>query len=326
MGNHIMPSTYDAPLIKASFPSDGVLVLALARPPVNAFSTSLFHQLEDSFRTASSDSDVRCIVLTSEVDKGFTAGLDLHSSDLMRNADDPARTALLLRPHIADLQRSVSSIQECDKPVIVAVHGLCLGAGIDIMSAADVRFCAEGSIFAIKEVDIALAADIGSLQRLPRVTANASLVAELALTARNFGPAEAEKLGLVSRVVPGGQRGVTDEAVKLAKVIASKSPIATLSTKHLINYSREHTVQEGLQYTQAWNMVRCSPLGAPLWLLTPRERTGHAADSRHPCSVPGIHDQEGTEVCKPGQAVVFLFYLSESRCSSVPQQLLILLV
>lgn len=75
--NHIMPSTYDAPLIKASFPSDGVLVLALARPPVNAFSTSLFHQLEDSFRTASSDSDVRCIVLTSEVDKGFTAGLDL---------------------------------------------------------------------------------------------------------------------------------------------------------------------------------------------------------------------------------------------------------
>merc|ERR1712093_645598 len=77
MGNHIMPSTYDAPLIKASFPSDGVLVLALARPPVNAFSTSLFHQLEDSFRAASSDSDVRCIVLTSEVDKGFTAGLEL---------------------------------------------------------------------------------------------------------------------------------------------------------------------------------------------------------------------------------------------------------
>merc|ERR1712093_390293 len=130
----------------------------------------------------------------------------------MRNADDPARTALLLRPHIAD---------------------------------------------------IALAADIGSLQRLPRVTANASLVAELALTARNFGPAEAEKLGLASRVVPGGQKGVTDEAVKLAKVIASKSPIATLSTKHLINYSREHTVQEGLQYTQAWNMAMLQTADIP---------------------------------------------------------------
>ncbi|GAA5856849.1 hypothetical protein JCM9279_000851 [Rhodotorula babjevae] len=250
-----MPSAYTAPLIKATFPADGVLVLALARPPVNAFSTDLFHQLEEVFRTASSDNDVRCVVLTSDVAKGFTAGLDLHASDLMRQADDPARTALLLRNHIGVLQRAVSAIQECDKPVIIAVHGLCLGAGIDLMSAADVRICAEGSIFAIKEVDIGLAADIGSLQRLPLVTGNASLVAELALTARNFGPDEAEKLGLVSRVVPGGEKGVKDEAIRLAKVIASKSPIATLSTKHLINYSREHTVQDGLNYTQAWNMA-----------------------------------------------------------------------
>lgn len=135
-----------------------------------------------------------------------------------------------------------------------------------------------------QEVDIGLAADIGSLQRLPRVTGNASLLYELALTARNFGPKEAVELGLVSRVVPeGGAPGekVREEAVRLAKVIAGeqgrvvrasslpkealmvrpdvsstdKSPIATLSTKHLLNYSREHTVQEGLQYTQAWYVM-----------------------------------------------------------------------
>ncbi|GAA5823483.1 hypothetical protein JCM3770_004473 [Rhodotorula araucariae] len=258
-----MSAAYDTPLIKATFPSEGVLVLSLARPPVNAFSTQLFAQLEQAFRTASADPDVRSVVLNSDVPKGFTAGLDLHSSDLMRQAGDPARTALLLRDHIAVLQRAVSSIQECDKPVVCAVHGLCLGAGIDIMSACDVRLCAEGSIFSIKEVDIALAADIGSLQRLPRVTGNASLVAELALTARNFGPDEAEKLGLVSRTVNGGRDGVTAEAVKLATVIASKSPIATLSTKHLINYSREHTVQEGLVYTQAWNMAMLQAADIP---------------------------------------------------------------
>ncbi|BGP41116.1 hypothetical protein JCM10450v2_005148 [Rhodotorula kratochvilovae] len=245
-----MPAAYDAPLIKATFPSEGVLVLSLARPPVNAFSTELFAQLERVFRTASADPDVRAVILTSDVPKGFTAGLDLHSSDLMRQAGDPARTALLLRDHIATLQRAVSSIQDCDKPVVCAVHGLCLGAGIDIMSACD-------------EVDIALAADIGSLQRLPRVTGNASLVAELALTARNFGPDEAEKLGLVSRTVAGGREGVTKEAIKIATVVASKSPIATLSTKHLINYSREHTVQEGLVYTQAWNMAMLQAADIP---------------------------------------------------------------
>ena len=117
------------------------------------------------------------------------------------------------------LQRCVSAIQACDKPVIAAVHGICFGAGLDLISACDVRLCAEGTLFSIKvrlgsggassfrgsslltdllrtgqEVDIGLAADIGSLQRLPRVTSNASLLYELALTARTFGPAEAEKL------------------------------------------------------------------------------------------------------------------------------------
>ncbi|GJN91449.1 hypothetical protein Rhopal_004472-T1 [Rhodotorula paludigena] len=248
-------AAYAYSLLRASVPSPDVLVLALARPPVNAFSTDLFAQLRDAFAQASRDEDVRCVVLTSDVGKGFTAGLDLHASDLMRQASDPARTALLLRDHIDHLQRCVSAIQDCEKPVVCAVHGLCFGAGIDIMSACDVRYCAEGSIFSIKEVDIGLAADIGSLQRLPKVTGNASLVAEYALTARNFGPPEAERMGLVSATVGGGKDGVRDKALEVARVIASKSPIATLSTKHLLNYSREHTVQEGLQYTQAWNMA-----------------------------------------------------------------------
>jgi delta(3,5)-delta(2,4)-dienoyl-CoA isomerase len=161
----------------------------------------------------------------------------------------------------------VSSIERCDKSVVAAVHGLCLGGGIDIIAACDIRFAAEGSIFSIKvstlylllrpsahlssqtqEVDVGLAADVGSLQRLPKQTASSSLLYELALTARNFGPSEALTLGLVSKVVPGGREGVLAAALETAKVIASKSPIATLGTKHLLNYSREHTVQEGLDY------------------------------------------------------------------------------
>ncbi|KDE03372.1 hypothetical protein MVLG_06134 [Microbotryum lychnidis-dioicae p1A1 Lamole] len=92
------------------------------------------------------------------------------------------------------------------------------------------------------------------LQRLPKTTASASLLNELALTARNFGPQEAYQLGLVSKVVPGGKEGVLKAALDTAKVIASKSPIATLGTKHLLTYSRDHTTQEGLEYTRIWNM------------------------------------------------------------------------
>lgn len=116
-----------------------------------------------------------------------------------------------------------------------------MGAGIDLISACDVRYCSEKTLFSIKvsslflpidlqadrltrwvlqEVDIGLAADVGSLQRLPKITANASLLYDLALTARNFGPDEAVKLGLVSKVVEGGREEVTKEALKLAELIA----------------------------------------------------------------------------------------------------------
>ncbi|GAA5898526.1 hypothetical protein JCM5296_006486 [Sporobolomyces johnsonii] len=249
-------AAYNGKLIQATFPTPNVLLLSLNRPPVNAFNSALWAELPDHFNRASADPDVRCVVVASPLDKGFTAGLDLTDSSLHKTGDDPARTALLLRAHLNDLQNSISSIQNCDKPVIVAVHGICLGAGIDLISAADIRLCAsDQTVFSIKEVDVGLAADVGSLQRLPRTTGNASLLSELALTARNFGPAEAVQLGLVSRVVHGGREAVLDEALKVAETIAAKSPVATLGTKHLLNYSREHTVHEGLEYTKVWNMA-----------------------------------------------------------------------
>ncbi|GAA5914159.1 hypothetical protein JCM6882_004942 [Rhodosporidiobolus microsporus] len=261
-------------LIRSSFPAPGVLLLSLARPPVNALHTPLFAQIRDALEQADRDPEVRCVVFASAVDKGFTAGLDLHDQTLHQQSTDPARTALLVRDYIAFLQSAVSALEKCSKPVVAAVHGLCIGGGIDLISACDVRLCSADSVFSIKEVDIALAADLGSLQRLPKTTSNASLLAELALTARNFGPAEADKLGLVSQVVKGGREAVLDAAVEVAKVIASKSPIATLSTKHLLNYSRDHTVQEGLEYTQAWNMsmIQCADIPAAFSAFSTKRR------------------------------------------------------
>lgn len=158
-----------------------------------------------------------------------------------RNRHHGADTTCDTRQHIKLLQDAVSAIQICSKPVIAAVHGLCLGGGIDIIAATDIRFAAEGSVFSIKvswrgsrqdrvpltlqharlqEVDVGLAADVGSLQRLPKMTGSGSLLYELALTARNFGPEEAQKLGLVSKIVSGGRDGVLKAALETAKVIA----------------------------------------------------------------------------------------------------------
>ncbi|KAG9090030.1 hypothetical protein FRC06_001245, partial [Ceratobasidium sp. 370] len=105
------------------------------------------------------------------------------------------------------------------------------------------------------EVDVGLAADIGTLARLPKITGNESLLRELALTAREFGPAEAVQLGMVSRVVEGGRHEVIDAALATAKAIASKSPIATVGTKRVLLHARDHSVEENLEYTATWNQV-----------------------------------------------------------------------
>ncbi|KAM0789655.1 hypothetical protein ACM66B_000457 [Microbotryomycetes sp. NB124-2] len=246
---------YPNKLVKVSYPHPGVLLLSMNRAKVNALNDDLWFEIRDACNVASNDPEARVVVLASSLDKIFCAGLDLNDNNLEHSGDDVGRTAVMLKPYIKLLQDAVSAVQLCQKPVIAAVHGLALGGAIDIISAADIRYAAEGSVFSIKEVDVGLAADVGSLQRLPKTTAGSSLLYELALTARNFGTDEASQLGLVSKVVPGGREGVLKAALETAKLIASKSPIAVIGTKHILNYSREHTVQEGLDYTAVWNMA-----------------------------------------------------------------------
>ena len=193
---------------------------------------------------------------------------------------DPARIAHSLRSHILDFQSSVSSLANCPKPVIAALHGHCLGLGIDIACCADIRLCTPETIFSVKEVDIGLAADVGTLTRLGKIVGSESWVKELCLTARPFGAQEAETRGFISKVVSTSSPTTTDRlhssrtssssnsnkigdpfkpallaaAISLASSIASKSPVAVQGTKEIMNYSREHGTEDGLRYTAAWNM------------------------------------------------------------------------
>jgi len=136
--------------------------------------------------------------------------------------------------------------------VIAVLHGISYGLALDIAVACDIRICAATTRFAVKEVDIGIAADIGSLTRLPHANIPMSFIKDVALTARDFTAEEALRVGLVSDVC-GTKAETLVKALDIAAVIATKSPVAVVGTKELLNYSRDHTVVDGLNYTAVWN-------------------------------------------------------------------------
>ncbi|XP_014218083.1 delta(3,5)-Delta(2,4)-dienoyl-CoA isomerase, mitochondrial-like, partial [Copidosoma floridanum] len=167
---------------------------------------------------------------------------------------DVARKCKILEKKIKEYQDSFTSIEKCSKPVIVAVHGACVGGGVDMICSTDIRYCSADSWFQIKEVDLGMAADVGTLQRLPKIIGSQSVVRELAYTARKMAAPEALMLGFVSQVF-NDQKELLEKALDLAKQIASKSPVAVQGTKLSLNYSRDHTVDEGLNHILMRNQV-----------------------------------------------------------------------
>ena len=127
------------------------------------------------------------------------------------------------------------------------MHGFTLGLGIDIATCADVRICSSDTKFAVKEVDIGLAADVGTLSRLPKIVGNSSWVKDVSLSARTFGAEEALRVGFVSGVYANKDAAV-EEATRWAGMIAEKSPVAVQATKESLNWSRDHSVQDGKSY------------------------------------------------------------------------------
>ncbi|KAF9644685.1 ClpP/crotonase [Thelephora ganbajun] len=259
---------------QVSVPTPHVYLIQVNRAPVNAFNESVWREYSKVFEKISLEDDVRVIVLASGLDKLFTAGLDCKSAPyfvLCHGVDrtgivvnsglsaipaspvDAARAALHVGHHIKEFQHAIAAPERCPFPVIVAIHGLALGLAIDMITACDVRFAASNASFSIKEADIGLAADIGTLARLPKLTGNQSLVHELAYSTRPFSAAEAKELGLVSKVVEGGRQEVLNVALELAKNIAEKSPVAVVGTKRLLLHARDNTVAGNLEYTVAWN-------------------------------------------------------------------------
>lgn len=151
------------------------------------------------------------------------------------------------------MQEAFNAIERAPQPVVCAVHGACIGGAVDMIAACDIRLASQETVFSIKEVDIGLCADLGTLARVPKITGNDSLLRELCYTGRNFTAAEAlNGLGLLSRVLLTPQETLA-AAEALAVEIASKSPVAVVGTKANLNYAREHSTRDALDYVTTWN-------------------------------------------------------------------------
>lgn len=250
---------YDFKTLKLSTPSPFVVHVEFNRPErMNAFNRQLWTEIKDCFERLHNDPDCRAVVLSGGTSKHFTAGIDLFDmmslGQQLGAIEEVGRRGRLLEGAIKLYQDCISALENCYKPVIVAVHSACIGAGVNLITAADIRYCTRDAFFSLKEVDIGMAPDVGALQRLPRVVGNHSWVRELAFTARKFTSEEAHSNGLVSRVFDN-REALLGGAIKLAEEIASKSPIAVQGTKKNIVYSADHTVQEGLDHIRQINML-----------------------------------------------------------------------
>lgn len=147
--------------------------------------------------------------------------------------------------------------------MICVLHGYCLGLAIDIACATDIRISTSDATFSVKEVDMGLAADIGTLSRLPKITGSQSWVKDVCLSARPFYPDEALRVGFVSEVQDSKDSALR-RGIEIASVLAEKSPVAVQGTKALINYSAGRSVSDGLRYTQVWNSAALQASDLPI--------------------------------------------------------------
>ncbi len=219
----------------------------------NALNETMWRELGEAFAWCDETPEVRAVVLSGE-GRHFSSGIDLSMLIGVQQAvadKCDTRKREKLRKLILQLQDSVSSLEMCGKPVIAAIHGACVGGGLDIALAADFRYASRDAVFSVKEVDMGMVADVGTLQRLHHVVGQ-GVAREMALTGCDVDADQALSWGLINRVFDDAQ-SLIDAALSVAASIAAKSPVAVRGSKHVINYSRDHSVADGLHYIATWN-------------------------------------------------------------------------
>jgi enoyl-CoA hydratase len=215
----------------------------------NAMSLDFFDGLVKHFTAFDEDPEVRVVVIKAE-GESFTSGIDLMDlAPFVQGEGSAFRESL--RTQILKLQEGINQVECCRKPVIAAVHSHCIGGGVDLLSACDIRMASLDAVFAIRETRMAIIADLGTLQRLPHIIGHGRF-RELALTGRDFLAEEAFRIGFITHLCKD-RKNLCQEAGKLAREIAQCSPLTVQGVKDVINFSRDHGVYPGLEYVAQKN-------------------------------------------------------------------------
>ena len=231
---------------------DNVAHLRMSRPDeLNTLCREFWSELPEIVREIDASASARAIVISS-TGRHFTAGLDLAmlAGEIVDQKAEVGRARAGLRALVLHLQETISCLEQTRMPVLAAIQGGCIGGGVDLVTACDMRYCTEDSWFCIQEINIGLTADVGTLQRLPKIVPD-GLARELAYTGRRMPATRAREIGLVNEVY-ADQETMIEAVMQTAREIAERSPLAIWGTKEMLNYTRDHSVAEGLNYIATW--------------------------------------------------------------------------
>jgi len=230
-----------------------VAEVILNRPTkLNTMNHAFFQEIERVFNMIDEDNDVRVAIIWAE-GRMFTAGLDLKEAGniLVIGEESRALQAATLFKHIKHLQNTFNSISSCKKPVIAAIHGDCIGGGIDLITACDMRVCSTDAVFSVKETKMAIVADLGTLQRLKKLIGKGP-AREMCLTGDPINAVRAKAFNLVNEVFETKEKMLAG-ARAIATSIAENSPLVVQGTKIVMNFADEHNVKDGLEHVALFN-------------------------------------------------------------------------
>lgn len=234
--------------------------LILNRPDAcNAMNRAFWREFPEILTELDSSGDVRVLVISAE-GKHFCAGMDLEiftQPDPAMFSGEAGRRAEAMRRLVLQLQACFTQLENCRFPVISAIQGGCIGGALDMVCASDIRYCTEDAYFSVKETELGMTADLGTLQRLPGLIPQ-GLVRELAYTARKLTADEAQQAGLVNRIFPD-QTSMLEGVLAIAEQIAGHSPLAITGCKQMINYARDHSLADSLSYMATWQSGMFQP-------------------------------------------------------------------
>lgn len=240
--------------------SDRVAHIRFSRPEaLNTFTPEAWVELPAIVREIDRNASARVIVISS-TGKHFTAGMDLavfmKPDGITGQSQDPHLKAEKFRADLRPLQDAFTCLDQARIPVIICVQGGCIGAGVDMISACDIRLATTDAFFCIQEINIGMTADVGTFPRLCRLLPE-GWVRQIAYTGERLPATRARDLGLVNDTFET-QEAMLDHAMTMAREIASKNPLAVSGSKAMINYARDHTIQDGLDYIGVWNAAMLS--------------------------------------------------------------------